>query len=225
MLRWALFDLDDTLYPAQCGLWGAIGRRIDQYMAERLGLPRETALLDRQRYLEVFGTTLNGLVAEHAIDPQDYLAFVHNVPLLDYLAPAPALGAMLARLPLRKAVFTNADAAHARRVLDCLGVAAHFEHIIDIVALDYINKPDPRAYARALRLLEAEAHECAFIDDAPRNLRPAHALGMTTVMVRQGATEAPPGVDHVVGDVLGVEAVVRAPGNGPPSVRTTKGEA
>ena len=85
MLRVLLFDLDDTLYARACGLWPAIGQRINAYMVERMGLRPDEARALRQVYLEAYGTTLNGLRHEHGIDPVDYLAFVHDLPLERYL--------------------------------------------------------------------------------------------------------------------------------------------
>ncbi len=212
MLRFALFDLDDTLYAAQCGLWAAIGERIDLFMVERLGLAPETVVAQRRHYLETFGTTLNGLRREHQVDPHAYLDFVHDLPLPNYLSPNSALDAMLTRLPMTKAIFTNADAAHARRVLDCLGIARHFAQIIDIHTLEFINKPDARAYQRALALLGARPEECVFSDDAPRNLRPAHDLGLLTVLVRAGDQALPNGVDYQIASILELEGVLAAAG-------------
>ena len=62
---------------------------------------------------------------------------------------------MLERLELRKIIFTNADAKHARRVLSRLGIMRHFESIIDIHLLEFVNKPDRRAYLRALDFASA----------------------------------------------------------------------
>jgi putative hydrolase of the HAD superfamily len=218
MLRFVLFDLDDTLYAAQCGLWAAIGERIELYMKQRLGLADHVVGPLRRRYLESFGTTLNGLRAEHHIDPLDYLAFVRDLPLERYLQPDAALDGMLARLPLTKVVFTNADAAHAQRVLGHLGIAHHFARIIDIHALSLVNKPQPAAYRRALDMLGARPAECVFVDDARRNLPPARALGMLTVLV--SAAEAPDGsADYVVGSVLDVERVLRPHLGAPPASR------
>jgi putative hydrolase of the HAD superfamily len=210
MLRVAFFDLDDTLYPASSGLWDALGDRIVRYMIERVGLPPAEVPALREQYFRTYGTTLNGLRTRHGVAPDDYLAFVHDLPLEQYLQPSPALDGMLARLPLRKFVFTNADAPHAARVLARLGVQRRFEGIIDIHALQFVNKPDPGAYAAALRLAGAPAAECLFVDDAPRNLLPAHASGMLTVLVddRQAHAAPPEGADFVVRDVLGLERIV-----------------
>ena len=54
----------------------------------------------REQYFVTFGTTLNGLRANHGVDPEEYLAFVHDIPLdrllvetdSPYLAPVPHRG-------------------------------------------------------------------------------------------------------------------------------------
>lgn len=186
-----LFDLDDTLYQPSSGVWRAIGERINRFMAERVGIPVERVAALRERYFVTFGTTLNGLRVNHGVDPEEYLAFVHDIPLDRLLAEDLPLQAMLARLPQRKVIFSNADRAHAERVLQRLGVANEFEQIIDIHSLGFINKPEPEAYTRAMALLGiAGAQECAIIDDQLRNLLPPKALGMRTVWVHPTGGEA-----------------------------------
>ncbi len=204
-LRYLILDLDDTLYPRRSGLMDLISERIGRYMVERLGFPPEQAEALRQRYYAQYGTTLRGLMEEYHIDPEDYLAYVHDVPLEDYLQPDPALDAMLARIPLTKVIFTNASEEHACRVLERLRVAHHFPIILDVRRLDYCNKPDPEAYRRILQHLRAQGPECVFVDDSPRNLRPARALGMITILVDGDATD---GVDFHVPNILGIEPVI-----------------
>jgi putative hydrolase of the HAD superfamily len=205
MLHYALFDLDNTLYPPECGLWEAIGERINLYLTERLRLPPAEAASLRRRYFQTFGTTLNGLRLEYAIDPLDYLGFVHDLPLAKYLQPRPALDAMLARLPQVKVIFTNADAPHARRVLEHLGIRHHFTDIIDILTLNFVNKPDQLAYQRAVELIAAPPSECLFVEDTAQNLLPAHDLGMRTVLL--GPPSAERGIDHQISHILELEAV------------------
>ena len=209
MLQVLLFDLDDTLYARASGLWPAIGQRINAYMVERMGLRPDEARALRQVYLETYGTTLNGLRHEHGIDPVDYLAFVHDLPLERYLEPSPELQQMLARLLQRKIIFTNADAPHAERVIARLGVAQYFERIIDVHALNFVNKPDPRAYQHVLNLIGAAPGECLFVDDAVRNLQPAHALGMTAVLVSAAGAALPAGVDYQIDSILELEPLLR----------------
>lgn len=205
-LRYLILDLDDTLYPRHSGLMDLISERIGRYMVERLGFPPEEAEALRQRYYAQYGTTLRGLMEEYGIDPEDYLAYVHDVPLEEYLQPDPALDRMLGRIPLTKVIFTNASEEHARRVIERLGVAHHFPIILDVRRLGYLNKPDPEAYRRILQHLGAQGPECIFVDDSPRNLRPARALGMITILVDGHPAD---GVDFHVPNILGIEPVVQ----------------
>ena len=205
-LRYLILDLDDTLYPRGSGLMDLISERIGRYMVERLGFPPDQAEALRQRYYARYGTTLRGLMEEYGIDPEDYLAYVHDVPLEAYLQPNPALDRMLGRIPLTKVIFTNASEEHARRVIERLGVAHHFPIILDVRRLGYRNKPDLEAYRRILQHLNAQGPECIFVDDSVRNLRPARALGMITILVDGHPAD---GADFHVPDILGIEPVVR----------------
>jgi putative hydrolase of the HAD superfamily len=186
------FDLDDTLYPCSSGLWGAIRDRMGRYMAERIGLPEAQIPSIRRYYFETYGTTLRGLQKHHQVDTDEYLAYVHDLPLEQFIQPDPALHALLASLPQRRFIFTNADAAHARRVMQVLGVADCFERIIDIRAIEFACKPEPAAYSRALALAGDPApQECVLLDDSPLNLAPARQLGFTTVMVDPECASSP----------------------------------
>jgi putative hydrolase of the HAD superfamily len=189
--RVLFLDLDDTLYPSTSGLWDAIGERINLYLRDRLGLDAEKVGVVRDRYLEKYGTTLNGLIAEHHIDPYDYLDFVHDVPLDEILLPDPALSAMLEGLDQKRVIFTNSYVPHVERVLRRLGVEAQIDQVIDIVALDFVNKPLPEAYRRALALShEVDPTACVIVDDRVLNLEPAASLGMEVVLVDEKGVAA-----------------------------------
>jgi len=205
----AVFDLDETLYPTSVGLMQDVSRRITLWLQRHLGMgPKEASRL-REVYIHLYGTTLGGLLAERAgeVDVEDYLAFVHDVPVEAYLRPDPALRAMLAAMPLRHVVFTNSTAEHATRVLNALGIADLFERIVDIRALNFIHKPRREAYGRLLALLDAPGPACILIDDRAVNLQPAKQLGMTTVLVNGQPQD---GVDFVVSSVLEVGPLVHA---------------
>lgn len=181
-IRYLLFDLDETLYPRSAGVMQQIGRQIRRYIVENLDVSAHEADALARRYHRDYGTSLQGLLANHGIDPDRYLHFVHTLSL-DGLQPDPALDSMLASLPAEKVIFTNADRPHAERVLQRLAIRHHFSRIIDVVAVDYVSKPNLPAYTACLRLLDAAGHECVMIEDSGRNLQPAAALGMVTVLV------------------------------------------
>jgi putative hydrolase of the HAD superfamily len=207
VLRFALLDLDNTIYPPTSGLWEAIGERINLFMVDRLGIDPEVVKSRREEYLRSFGTTLMGLRVHHEVQAEEFLEFVHDVPLDRFLRPDPALDAMLGRLPVEKVILTNADAPHARRVLSHLGVERHFETIIDIHALEFVNKPDPRAYKRALALIGARPEECLFVDDTPLNLAAARDLGIHSILLTTpGST--PDGNYPTIGSLLELEPLL-----------------
>ena len=177
------FDLDDTLYPNSTGLWQAIKNRINIYMVERLNIPEKDAPQLREQYFKMYGTTLRGLQARHNVNAQDFLAFVHDLPLQDYLTPDPVQRDVIASLPHRKLVFTNADSAHARRVLTALNLNDLFESIVDIHAVAPYCKPMPESFAIAQDLSdEPDPRKCVMIDDLPRTTRAALDAGMASIL-------------------------------------------
>jgi putative hydrolase of the HAD superfamily len=207
MLKFALFDLDNTLYPQNSGLWEEIGRRISVYMTERLGYDPEEVHERRVLYHRTFGTTLNALRHYYGIKADDFLKFVHDIPLENHIQPDPQVDHLLGEIPLRKVIYTNADATHAARVLEHLGIAHHFEKIIDILTLDFVNKPDVESYRRALGLIGADPRECVFIEDSLTNLLPAREMGMVTVFI--GPEEDAAGADFRIGHLLELGDCIR----------------
>lgn len=177
------FDLDDTLYPNSNGLWQAIRGRIQQYMIERMGIPEKDAPALREQYFKMYGTTLRGLQARHKIDTDDFLAFVHALPLGDYITPNPIQRDIIASLPQRKLVFTNADVNHARRVLAALDLGDLFTGIVDINAVAPYCKPMPESFAIAQELAdEPDPRKCVMIDDLSRTTCAALDVGMASIL-------------------------------------------
>jgi putative hydrolase of the HAD superfamily len=204
-LRYALFDLDNTLYPKSCGLMREIGNRINCYMIERLGIREDAVSKKRVAFLKTWGTTLNALRRHYSVDPDEFLDFVHDIPLDRFLQRDPGLDRMLGRLELRKVIFTNADARHARRVLSHTGILQHFETIIDIHMLEFINKPDRRAFAQAMNFIGARPEECLLIEDSQANIKAAKEIGMITVMV--GGEDPVDGAHYNIRRVTDLEAM------------------
>lgn len=177
------FDLDDTLYPSSAGLWSAIKERMNLYMRERLGIPEEDIPFLREQYFKMYGTTLRGLQERHKVDTEEYLAFVHDLPLREYLTPNPLVREVIAALPTRNLIFTNADAAHARRVLAILQLDDLFETVVDVNAIAPYCKPMPESFAIAMDLAdEPDPRKCVMIDDLPRTTRAALSVGMASLL-------------------------------------------
>lgn len=189
MIKYILYDLDETLYPATSGLMPAIGDRMRLFLEQRYNLDPETAHQVQKRYWLEYGTTLRGLILEREIDPQDYLDFVHDVDVAHFLAPDERLRHVLEHIPYQKVIVTNADAPHAERVLERLDIADQFTRIFDIVFMEFDCKPSRGAYDRVLRALDARGDECILVEDSFRNLTAARGLGIRTILL------LPPGYD------------------------------
>jgi putative hydrolase of the HAD superfamily len=184
-----IFDLDNSLYPASTDLFSLIDVRMGEYIQQLLGCDHVEARRVQKGYFRDHGTTLAGLMRTHGTDPREFLDFVHDIDLARLTADSRIVAA-LDRLPGRKFVFTNGDEAYARRVLDRLGLANAFDGLHDIHAMDYIPKPDPRAYAVLCGRYAIDPKSALFVEDMARNLEPAKALGMTTVWVDNGSEQA-----------------------------------
>lgn len=177
-----VFDLDNTLYPADCNLFAQMDRRMGEFIAQQFGVDYDEAKRRQKVFFQTHGTTLRGLMVEHGLDPAAFLDYVHDIDL-NVVQAQPRLGAALDRLPGRKVVFTNGTVAHAERVLNRLGIADRFETLFDIVASDYLPKPREEPYRKLLGNHRIRPQGAVMVEDMARNLVPAAALGMTTVWV------------------------------------------
>jgi putative hydrolase of the HAD superfamily len=202
-----LLDVDNTLYAPTCGVVDRVDGLINRYLTERVGIAPDEVDGIRRRLWSDYGTTLHGLMYRHGIDPDDYLRFVHDVELGDVLGADPALATMLARIPMLKVAVTNGSAAHARGVLDCLGVRDLFFRVYGLERLAFVPKPYVQAYHLVLADLHAHGRDCVFVEDRAVNLRAARQLGMRTVHVRDGGAPAPD-ADVSVASILDLESAL-----------------
>jgi putative hydrolase of the HAD superfamily len=192
-----IFDLDNTLYRADNGIFVQIEARMTDYVSRFLNLPHDAARARQKDLYRQYGTTLNGLMREHDCDAEDYLRFVHDIDL-NVLARDGELIAALEKLPGRRFVFTNGCRDHAARILDRLGMTDLFEQVWDIRTMGFAPKPDVRAYDSVVAAGGLAPREAALFDDIARNLVPARAMGMTTVWLK---TDAPWGKHGPLMDV------------------------
>ena len=178
-----IFDLDNTLYPADCNLFAQVDQKMGEFIARYLGVPFAYARHLQKSYYRQFGTTLTGLMQVHNMEPKAFLDYVHDLDL-SAVAEHPELAAAIEQLPGRKLILTNGSVAHAERVAAKVGVLHLFEGIFDIVAAGYVPKPKRACYELFLARHGVDAGAAAMFEDIPHNLEAPHALGMTTVLVR-----------------------------------------
>jgi putative hydrolase of the HAD superfamily len=209
-----VFDLDNTLYPHHVNLWQQVDARIGEFIGNYLKIsPQQARVIQKDYYLR-YGTSMRGMMTEHGVRADDYLAYVHRIDH-SLLQPNPALGAAIAKLPGRKLILTNGSTDHAGAVLDRLGIGSHFEAVFDIIAAELEPKPAPQTYQKFLGLHDVDPKNAAMFEDLARNLVVPHELGMTTVLVvPDGSQEVvreaweleghdADHVDHVTDDLTG----------------------
>lgn len=210
-----LFDLDNTLYSHECKLIDQVDRLIGQYIVDFLKITPEAAHALRKDYLVRYGTTMRGLVAEHGVNSNHYMDYVHHIDMTA-VPPSPELDAVLGKLEGPKYVFTNATVAHSDRVLERLGVTHHFDGIFDIAAADFNPKPLDAFYDVCTARFGIDPRSAVLFEDTARNLKPAHERGMTTVHLKTAFPHAmeghdEPWVHHSIDDLVGwLNKVVRA---------------
>ncbi len=209
-----IFDLDNTLYPAECNLFAQVDKRMGEFIAGFLKISFEEARALQKDYYLDYGTTLAGLMNCHGIEPAEFLDYVHDIDF-SVLPKAPKLEKALDRLPGEKFIFTNGTAAYAEKVAGRLGVLGRFSDIFDIAAAGYVPKPEARAYESFLKAHNVTPARAAMFEDLPHNLEAPHGLGMATVLVKsryfdhsaQREIEAwerlPAHIHHITDDLAG----------------------
>lgn len=202
-----LFDLDNTLYTEESGIFDLIDQRMNEWLMSRLNISAEKVNEFRNHYFMKYGTTLRGLMLHHDVDPHDFLGFVHDVPVQEFLSTDEELRDSLSKVSSRKIIFTNSDFRHATRILGTLGILDLFEKIFDIEAMGFIPKPNPEPYQLALQYLQVPPERCLLIDDMERNLKPARELGMSTILIGNG--EPPADGHHVIANIKQLNSVLR----------------
>ncbi|MFQ6554262.1 pyrimidine 5'-nucleotidase [Aestuariibius insulae] len=200
-IRHWVFDLDNTLYSPDARLFDQIEDRMANWIVRTLDLPRETANEIRKSYWQTYGTTLAGLMAEHKVEPDAFLADVHDIDL-SVLTPDPDLRRAIDALPGRRIVFTNGDGAYARRVLAARGLDNLFEAIYGVEDAAYRPKPEREAFRLVFDADKVTPAQSAMFEDDTRNLQTAHDFGLRTVHVAPEADEQPH-IHHHTDDLPG----------------------
>lgn len=181
-----IFDLDNTLYPADADLFPQIDVLMGSFISDLLDVDLDEAKKIQKGFFVSHGTTLKGLMEEYGVDPQHFMKFVHDIDLSP-INEDPELEHFLEIIPGQKLVFTNGSIAHATRVLKKLGIEKQFDGIFDISHSNYIPKPDPEAYDSFINYFSIDPKSAVMVEDMARNLEPAHDRGMSTIWLKTGS--------------------------------------
>jgi putative hydrolase of the HAD superfamily len=179
-----IFDLDNTLHDARARIFPAMHDQINAYLRRHFHVDEAGANAMREHFWRTYGTTLDGLVRHHGVQPKHFLAETHVFPELgDLVVHENAIRHALERLGGTKIIFSNAPRHYVGQVLKALGLERYFDGVYAIEDARYRGKPALHGFHFLLRKHNLDPHRCAFVDDMLDNLRTAHRLGMSTVWV------------------------------------------
>ena len=186
-----IFDLDNTMYDINLGLFKKISKRITDFIMSKYSLDIDQAKKIQKEYYLKYGLTLRGLIVEKKLEPEEFLDYVHDVEHPE-LKKNDQLISKIRILEGKKIIFTNATSKHAKKILKILELEHDFDQIIDIKDLEYIPKPDKRSYKKLLECLNLNKEnldKTIFFEDTVKNLIPAKELGITTVWMKNSINE------------------------------------
>jgi len=186
-----IFDLDNTMYDINLGLFKKISNRITDFIMSKYSLDIDQAKKIQKEYYLKYGLTLRGLIVEKKLEPEEFLDYVHDVEHPE-LKKNDQLISKIRILEGKKIIFTNATSKHAKKILKILELEHDFDRIIDIKDLEYIPKPDKRSYKKLLECLNLNKEnldKTIFFEDTVKNLIPAKELGITTVWMKNSINE------------------------------------
>lgn len=186
-----IFDLDNTMYDINLGLFKKISNRITDFIMSKYSLDIDQAKKIQKEYYLKYGLTLRGLILEKKLEPEEFLDYVHDVEHPE-LEKNDQLISKIRLLEGKKIIFTNATLNHAKKILKILELEHDFDQIIDIKDLEYIPKPDKRSYKKLLECLNLNKEnldKTIFFEDTVKNLIPAKELGITTVWMKNSINE------------------------------------
>jgi putative hydrolase of the HAD superfamily len=180
-----VFDLDNTIYDFNLGLFRRISQRMTDYIKNFFKLSHADALNLQKDMYKKYGLTLRGLIIEKNLDPEPFLEYVHNVSF-DDLKIDLELKKLLSEIKGKKSIYTNASYKHAENILTSMGIFEEFEVIFDIKDSNYVAKPDQKSYLimkEKFGLDDDKIKRSIFFEDTAKNLKPASELGMSTVWI------------------------------------------
>ena len=181
-IKYWIFDLDNTLYSGKTKVFEQVDKKMSKYISEKLNVSLEEAKKIQKNYFHEYNTTLNGMIKNHKIDPDEFLEFVHDIDI-DFLQRDMELAKEIEKLDGKKIIFTNGSRKHAINVTKRIGIDQYFDGIFDIVDSDFIPKPSIEAYKKLVEKHKIDPKLSVLVEDIARNLKPAYEMGMKTIWI------------------------------------------
>ena len=181
-IKYWLFDLDNTLYSGKTKVFEQVDKKMSKYISDKLNISIDEAKKIQKNYFHKYNTTLNGMIKNHKINPEEFLESVHDINI-DFLQKDLELAKEMEKLEGKKIIFTNGSKKHAINVTKRIGINQYFDDIFDIVDSDFIPKPAIEPYKKLVEKHKIDPKLCALVEDIARNLKPAYEMGMKTIWI------------------------------------------
>ena len=180
-----IFDLDNTLYSADSGIFQQVHQLMGKFIQEFLNIDLQKAKEIQKKYYKEHGTTLRGMMNNYGVDPDHFLEEVHK---LDYsiVSSNDKLNKELKKLKGKKIIYTNANMTHTLNVLERIKLSNFFDEIFDIKMANYIPKPEIEPYKQIIKDFNLNPSTSAMFDDIAKNLVPAKKVGFTSIWIDAG---------------------------------------
>ena len=181
-IKYWIFDIDNTLYSGDTKVFDQVDKKMSKYISVKLNVSIEEAKKIQKNYFYEYNTTLNGMIKNHKIDPDEFLEFVHDIDI-DFLQKDPDLAKEIEKLEGKKIIFTNGSRKHAINITKRIGIDQYFDDIFDIVNANFIPKPAMEPYKKLVEKHKIDPKLCVLVEDIARNLKPAYEMGMKTIWI------------------------------------------
>jgi pyrimidine 5'-nucleotidase len=180
------FDCDDCLYFDGWKVAKLLSAKIEEWCVNHGLKPGQAYKLYKE-----YGTALRGLLAEGYLEENEeaideFLSYVHDIPIHDLLSRDEELRSMLLDMDpsIPKYVFTASVSHHAIRCIRSLGIEDLFVDVIDCKKCNFETKHSKHSFDVAMRIAGVEDPEsCLFLDDSLTNICAARSVGWRSVLV------------------------------------------
>lgn len=143
----------------------------------------ERSEIDLDRFDEEFAKEARAM--GHHVPGKDIIALLAGdfrpemIAALKTIKEGHKTGCITNNVPSNHSGSREGRALYAREIMEM------FDHVIELSKIG-IRKPNPRIYEMMCEALSVEPEACIYLDDLGMNLKPAKAMGMTTIKVELG---------------------------------------
>tara|TARA_Y100000816_G_scaffold290050_1_gene277853 strand:+ start:115 stop:804 length:690 start_codon:yes stop_codon:yes gene_type:complete len=185
--KYLLLDLDGVCYGSHNGyplekVFGMVSKRMTKFIQKKLNLDEKKAKELQTNYFYKYNTSLNGLMLHHNVVGEEFLKYVHDIDI-SFMKEDKIMREELEKLDMKKFIFTNGSADHAKNILTHLGIYDLFgrDKVFDIQDAGYVPKPEAKTFDLMVKKFDINPKETIYIEDIAKNLSIGHKRGCTTV--------------------------------------------